>query len=79
MTIELTGSVEEQLRYLAGKQGRDISVLVEEAVQAYLDAATITDLDGSEVAETQVALIGELREIPVRELNQAIKTALDIP
>jgi predicted transcriptional regulator len=64
MTIELKGSVEEQLRDLAGKQGRDIGLLVEEAVQDYLDAAAITDLDGSEVAETQVALIGELREVP---------------
>jgi len=70
MTIELTGSVEEQLRDLAKKQGRDVSVLVEEAVQAYLDAAAITDLDSSEVAETQVALLG---------VSQAIKTSLDIP
>lgn len=64
MTIELKGSVEEQLRDLAGKQGRDVSVLVEEAVQDYLDAAAITDLDDSAVAETQMALLGELRGIP---------------
>lgn len=64
MTIELTGLVEEQLRDLAGKQGRDIGVLVEEAVQDYLDAAAITDLDSSAAAETQMALLGELREIP---------------
>jgi predicted transcriptional regulator len=64
MTIELTGYVEEQLRDLAGKQGRDVSMLVEEAVQDYLDAAAITDLDSSEIAETQVALLGELRGIP---------------
>lgn len=64
MTIELTGRVEEQLRDLAGKQGRDINKLVEEAVQDYLDATAITDLDSSEVAETQVALLSELREIP---------------
>jgi predicted transcriptional regulator len=63
MTIELRGSVEEQLRDLAGKQGREVSVLVEEAVQGYLDAAAITDLDDSAVAETQVALLGELRGI----------------
>jgi hypothetical protein len=64
MTIELTGRVEEQLRDLAGKQGRDIGVLVEEAVQDYLDAAAITDLDSSAVAETQMALLGELHEVP---------------
>jgi predicted transcriptional regulator len=64
MTIELKGNMEEQLRDLAGKQGRDISLLVEEAVQDYIDAAAITDLDSSAVAETQVALLGELRGIP---------------
>ncbi|HEY0513707.1 MAG TPA: hypothetical protein VGH73_17490 [Thermoanaerobaculia bacterium] len=64
MTIELKGSVEEQLRDLAVRQGRDIGALVEEAVQGYLEAASITDLGDSEVAETQVALLGELRGVP---------------
>ena len=41
-----------------------VPVLVKEAVQDYLDAAAITDLDDLETAETQVALLGELREIP---------------
>jgi putative addiction module component (TIGR02574 family) len=35
-------------------------VLVEDAIQLYLEASAITDLDSSEVAETQLALIGEL-------------------
>ncbi len=64
MTVELTGTVEEQLRDLASRQGRNISLLVEEAVRGYLEAAAITDLDPAEVAEAQVALIGELGEIP---------------
>jgi predicted transcriptional regulator len=64
MTIELPPSMEEQLRDLAGRQGRDICVLVEEAVREYLEAAAITDLDSAEVAEAQVALVGELCEVP---------------
>ncbi len=64
MTIELAASVEEQLQDLASRQGRNIDVLVEEAVRDYLEAAAITDLDPAEVAEAQVALLGELAEIP---------------
>lgn len=64
MGIELTGSVEEQLRALAAKQGRDVHLLVEEAVRQYLDAVAITDLDARDVAETQAALLDELPRIP---------------
>ena len=64
MTVELSGRVEEQLRDLARRQGRDIRVLVEEAVQEYLVAAAITDLNPAEVAESQVALLSELRGVP---------------
>ncbi|HYN19551.1 MAG TPA: ribbon-helix-helix protein, CopG family [Thermoanaerobaculia bacterium] len=39
MTIELPGKVEEQLRSLAAKQGRDIGEIVEAAVLDYLEAA----------------------------------------
>ncbi|HEY0555799.1 MAG TPA: hypothetical protein VGG20_16210 [Thermoanaerobaculia bacterium] len=64
MTIELIGNVEEQLRDLAVRQGRDIGALVEEAVREYIVTASITDLDGSEVADTQTALLDDLRGIP---------------
>jgi hypothetical protein len=64
MTIELIGNVEEQLRDLAVRQGRDIGALVEEAVQEYIVTASITDLDDSEVADTQTELLDELRGIP---------------
>jgi predicted DNA-binding protein len=63
MSIELPCSVEEQLRDLATRQGRDIDVLVEEAIREYLEAAAITDLEPREVAQTQVALVGELQGI----------------
>lgn len=64
MTVELTGSVETQLRDLASKQGRNVGALVEEAVREYLEAAAITDLEPADVAEAQVVLVGELGEMP---------------
>ena len=63
MSIELPGSVEEQLRNLAAKQGRDIGALVEEAVRQYLEATAITDLDATQVAEAQAAMLGELPDV----------------
>lgn len=64
MTIELASTVEEQLRALAVRQGRAIAALVEEALLEYLVAASITDLSAAEIAETQIALAGELRGLP---------------
>ena len=61
MTIELPRPIEEQLRDLALKQGRELGVIIEEAIRTYVEAASITDLDPADIAETQVALIGELR------------------
>ncbi len=63
MSIELPSSVEEQLRNLAAKQGREVRTLVEEAVRQYLEAVAITDLDATQVAETQAALLGELPHV----------------
>ena len=63
MNIDLPGSVEEQLRSLAAKQGRDVRTLVEEAIRQYLESAAITDLDATQVAEAQVALLGELPDV----------------
>ncbi len=63
MSMELPVGVEEQLRTLAARQGRDVGVLVEEAVRQYLEAAATTDIDGDEVAETQDALLVELPDI----------------
>ena len=71
MSIELPGSVEEQLRNLAAKQGRDVRTLVEEAVRQYLDSAAIMDLDATQVAETQTALLGELPHVPAWKAGDA--------
>ena len=63
MSIDLPGSVEDELRNLAEKQGRDVPALVEEAIRQYLVSVSITDLDASEVAETQTALVSELPDV----------------
>jgi predicted DNA-binding protein len=60
VSIELSGTVEEQLRNLATRQGRDVAALVEDAVRLYLEAVAINDLELSDVAEAQAALLGEL-------------------
>ncbi len=64
MSIQLPQRVEEQIRELAKKQGRDVRVLVEEAVRLYLEAVAISDLDDEDIAEAQTALLSELPEIP---------------
>src|SRR5436305_10483479 len=63
MSIELPAQVEEQLRNLAARQKRDIGSLVGEAIRQYLEAEAITDLDAADVAEAQLALVGELRGV----------------
>ena len=60
MSTEIPGSVEEQLRTLAAKQGRDVRALAEEAIRQYLEATAITHVDANELIETQAALLGEL-------------------
>ena len=64
MSIDLPGNVEEQLRTLANKQGRDVRVLVEEALRQYLEGVAVTDLDPDDVAEAQTTLLGELPRVP---------------
>ncbi len=63
MTIDLPADIEESMRDLAARQGRDVLVLVEEVVRDYVEAAQITGLTGAEVGETQLELIGELKGI----------------
>lgn len=64
MSIDLPNSVEAQLRTLAQQQGRDVRVIVEEAIRLYLEAVAITDVDSKDIADTQTALLAELPPIP---------------
>jgi predicted transcriptional regulator len=60
VSIELTGTEEEQLRELAARTGRDVRLLAQEAIRQYVEALAIADLDPGQVAETQSALVAEL-------------------
>ncbi len=60
MSIELTGAEEAQLRELAAKTGRDVRMLVQEAIRQYVAYLAITDLEPDQVAEAQSALLTEL-------------------
>ena len=64
MRVEVPIGVEEQLRDLAARQGRQLETLVEEALRQYLEAAAITDVDASHVAEAQSEMLKELPDIP---------------
>ena len=71
MAIDLPSVVEEQLRDLAKRQNRDIAELIEDAIQQYLEAAAITDVDPNQVAETQAKLLSELPPISKWEVDDA--------
>lgn len=64
MTIELPDAVEQELRTLAAKRGMDIRAVLEAAVRQYLESEAITDVDAGEIGEAQMALAGELRDVP---------------
>lgn len=71
MSIELAATVEDQLRSLASKQGRDVQAVAEEAVRQYLEAADISDVDAGEVAETQTAMLAELPAVTAWKAGKA--------
>jgi hypothetical protein len=71
MTIDLPSVVEDQLRDLAKRQNRDIAELIEDAVRQYLEAAAITDVDPTQVGETQAKLLGELPPISKWDTDDA--------
>lgn len=64
MTIEVPRAVEDELRKLAVQRGKEIGVLLEEALRQYLDAAAITDLEDRDIAKTQMILAEELYGTP---------------
>ncbi len=63
MTIELSRTIETELRSIAQKQGRDVLAVLEDAVQQYLVGTAIVDLDPADVAATQISVLGELSNV----------------
>lgn len=70
MTIEVPDAIEQRLRDLASKQGRDLELVVEEALREYLDAAAITDVGASEIVQTQSELVRDLPLDPPWKLER---------
>ena len=64
MTVELPKLVEEELKQLALKQGRSVDAVVQDAIALYVEASTVTDTTPADVAATQEALLGELKDVP---------------
>lgn len=63
VSIEVSETVEQQLRTLAAREGRDVASLVEDALRQYLEGAAITDVTPSQVAAAQTGLLTELTDL----------------
>jgi predicted transcriptional regulator len=63
MVIQVDDRIEQELRRLAGHQGRALADVVEAALRSYIDAEAITDVEPSDVAAAQMALLSELTDI----------------
>lgn len=64
MTFEVSPQLENRLRDIAGRQGRDLDAVVDEALRRYIIEASIGDLSPAEVAATQEKLARELNVEP---------------
>ncbi|NBX29749.1 hypothetical protein EBR04_04755 [bacterium] len=63
MVIQVDDRIEQELRRLAGHQGRALADVVEAALRSYIEAEAIADLEPSDVAAAQVELLKELGDI----------------
>jgi predicted transcriptional regulator len=60
MALALSPTLVQRLQELAHARGVDAQRLLDDAVQQFVEAATITDLTPDEVARTQEAMLGEI-------------------
>jgi hypothetical protein len=63
MVIQVDDRMEQELRRLAGHQGRALADVVEAALRSYIESEAITDIESADIAATQLALLSELPEI----------------
>jgi len=63
LVIQVGDQIEQELRRLAGHQGRALADVVEAALRSYIETEAITDIEAADIAATQVALLPELPEI----------------
>ena len=62
MVIQVGDQIEQELRRLAGHQGRALADVVEAALRSYIEAEAISDIEPADIAATQLALLPELPE-----------------
>jgi hypothetical protein len=70
MVIQVDDRIEQELRRLAGHQGRALADVVEAALRSYIDAEAITDVEPSDVAAAQMALLSELTDIAAPQAGE---------
>ena len=63
MVIQVDDRMEQELRRLAGHQGRALADVVEAALRSYIESEAITVIEFADIAATQLALLSELPEI----------------
>jgi len=63
IVIQVGDQIEQELRRLAGHQGRALADVVEAALRSYIETEAITDIETADLAATQLALLPELPEI----------------
>lgn len=63
MVIQVGDQIEQELRRLAGHQGRPLADVIETALRSYIEMEAITDIESTDIAATQLALLSELAEI----------------
>ena len=56
MVIQVDNLIEQELRRLAGHQGRALADVVEAALRSYIETEAITDIEPADVAATQLLL-----------------------
>ena len=63
IVIQVGDQIEQELRRLLGHQGRALADVVEAALRSYIEMEAITDIESTDIAATQLALLSELAEI----------------
>ena len=56
MVIQVDNLIEQELRRLAGHQGRALADVVEAALRSYIETEAIADIEPADVAATQLLL-----------------------
>ena len=68
MVIQVGDQIEQELRRLAGHQGRALADVVEAALRSYIEAEAITDIESTDIAYCLPRFrLAERRGCPARQ------------